>query len=97
VPLAQVVGVVALARLSGGITEVPLGFCRVVLMVTGHRLGAVLETAPGGFVALVKFLRRALRVGLVAQGEDRTAFDATDERAKCSSARRASLPTHAAM
>src|SRR5215208_6886196 len=48
-------------------------------MVAGHRLGTVLEAAPGGFVALVKFLRCALRVGLVAQGEDRAAFNSTDE------------------
>ena len=52
-------------------------------MVAGHRLGTVLEAAPGGFVALLKFLRCALSVGLVAQGEDRAAFDATDELSSC--------------
>jgi hypothetical protein len=52
-------------------------------MVAWHRLGAVLKAAPGWFVALIKFLRRTLRVGLVAQGEDRAAFDATDEVGGC--------------
>src|SRR5215212_4168071 len=86
VPLAQIVGVVACARLASGlpeVAEVALGFSRVVLVVAGHRLGAALEAAPGGFVALLKFLPCALRVGLVAQGEHRAAFDATHEPGGC--------------
>ena len=58
-PLAEVVGVVTLARLAGGITEeaeVPLSFCRVVFMVAGHRLGAVLELSPGRLVAFTEVL-----------------------------------------
>ena len=81
-PSPQLVGVVALIRVPGGlaeIVEVALGFLRVVLVVAGDGLGTVLEAAPGGLVALLEVLRRALGVGRVAQGEDRAAVDATDE------------------
>ena len=80
-PVTQVVGVVALIGVFGGLPEVPeipLGIFRVVLVVARGGPGAVLEAAPGGIVALVEVLGRPVRVGIVAQGEDRTG-DATDE------------------
>src|SRR5215213_10362843 len=81
VPPAQVVGVVALIGVSGGLAEVVvvgLGPFSVVLVVAGDGLGALLEAAPRRPVASLEVRRRAPGVGLVAQGEDRP-VDATDE------------------
>src|SRR5919107_2763505 len=83
VPGSQVVGVVvALIGVSCSLPEVvevaccPFGF---VLVVAWDGLSALLELSPTRLVAFLKVLSRALRVGLVAQGEDRGTLHTTDE------------------
>jgi hypothetical protein len=59
VPSGEVVGIVALGGVAGGIpevTELPLSVPRKVLVVAGDRKGAVLEPAPGRVVALAVVL-----------------------------------------
>jgi hypothetical protein len=71
VPGPQIVGVVALIGVSGGITEVvkiPFRSFGDVLVVAGRGRGAVLEATPDGIVALVEVFGGPVRVGVVAQG-----------------------------
>src|SRR5262249_55904698 len=77
VPGAQVVGVVALGRVTGGGTEVAVvagGTRRVVLVVTRRGLGTCLlpPRAPGRVVVGVVLRGGAAVVGVVAEGVDRT-------------------------
>src|SRR5438874_8778993 len=65
VPGAEVIAVPALSRLPGGGAEVPEvagGLRRVVVVVARHRMGTVLEPAPGGVVALLVVGRAAAGV-----------------------------------
>ena len=81
VPLAQVVGVVALGRIACGLTEVVEVGCGTfgfVVVVTWDGPCALLELSPGRLVALTEVLGRPAFVGVVAQGED-CALDTTDE------------------
>ena len=59
--------------------EVPRCPRGVVVVVAGDGLGAILEPAPGGVVALLEVLSRPVWVGLVAQGEYRAVAYITDE------------------
>jgi len=51
-------------------------------VVAGRGPGAILEEAPGRPVALLEVFGRPIRVGVVAQGEDR-ALDVNDEPGGC--------------
>jgi hypothetical protein len=75
VPAALIVAVVALGRVPGGgteIVEVAGSPRRVVLVVARRRLGAGLVPTPGGVVAVGELGGRAIIVGVVAEGEDRS-------------------------
>ena len=72
VPLAQIVAVVALRRVTrrcAEVAEVPGGTRRVVLVVADRRPGAGFVSPPGGVVAGRVIGRRAILVGVVAQRE----------------------------
>src|ERR671911_1715817 len=80
-PGPELVGVVAPLGVACGLTEVlevascPFG---VVLVVAGDRLGAPLEPPPRRLVAFLEVRRRASRVSLVTQSQDRP-VDALDQ------------------
>ena len=83
VPSGEVVGIVALGGVAGGILEVievPFGAFGLVFVVAGDRKGAVLEPAPGRVVALAVVLGRPLLVGVVAQGNDRAVYGSEQVR-----------------
>ena len=68
-PPAWVVRVVVLAGNAGGFPEVAeVTFCmrHLVFVVAGSRLGAVLESTPGGTVAVGELPGGAVLVGFVA-------------------------------
>src|ERR671919_1442232 len=82
VPASQVVRVESFAgsaSRSPEVIKVARGPSRLVLVVAWAWHGARLELAPGGLVTLGEVFGRALRVGVVAQGEHRGAVDALDE------------------
>src|SRR5215213_1250733 len=73
VPGSSIVGVVAspaLARTPSEVIEVGLRPGGVVLVVANRGPGALLVLAPCGIVAVAELLAGALRVGVVAEGED---------------------------
>src|SRR5262249_2768354 len=75
VPVAEVVRVVALGRVTGGGTEVGVVAGRascVVFVVAGRGLGACLVPAPGRVVVGVVFREGAAVVGVVGEGVDGT-------------------------
>src|SRR5215211_1469310 len=66
------------------VLEVGFGPFGPVVVVARDGPGALLESAPGGIVALGELLSRSMLVGEVAHGEDRgAAVDVLDEPGGC--------------
>src|SRR5262249_30269511 len=59
-------------RLRSPVGKIGRAAREVVFMISGGRLGALLEAAPGCSVAIAKLLRRPAFVGQVSRRENRT-------------------------
>ena len=73
-PIAQIVAVVTFVAVAGRrseVVEIAGSPERVVFVVAGSGLRAILVTTPGWFVAILKLCRRSVLICVIARREHR--------------------------